>query len=126
MRLDLGPSIETIRAEALALVDQHAVAAAEAIRPAYHVPMDALRVQEAREALNTTPRNGNADRFPALDSIPGAAPIQEKARAVMDAADQVARQRFALEAARLAAKAAIRTATTVAAIRAIALESHHR
>jgi len=125
MRLDLGPSIETIRDEALALVDQHAVAAAEAIRPAYHAAMDALRVQEAREALNTAPRNGSADRFPALDSIPGAAPLQEKARAVMEAADLVARQRFALEAARLAAKAAIRAAPTVAAIRAISLEDHH-
>jgi len=125
MRLELGPSIETIRAEALALMDKQAVAAAEAIRPAYHVPMDALRVHEAREALNAAPRNGNADRFPALDSIPGAVPIQEKARAVIDAADLVARQRFALESARLAAKAAIRAAPTVAAIRAVSLEDHH-
>jgi hypothetical protein len=97
MRLDLGPDIETARAEALALIDRRAAAAAEAIRPAWLAPLDALRLETAGAA---GPQNANA-------------------RAVLDAADQTAAARVAIDTARLAAKAAVRAASNLAEIRAI-------
>jgi len=96
MRLDLGPDIEAARAEALALIDRRAAAAAEAIRPAWLAPLDALRLDDARAAD----------------------PDHASARAVVEAADAAARALRALDTARLAAKAAVRAASTVAEIRA--------
>jgi hypothetical protein len=99
MRFDLGPDIEAARAEALALIDKRAAAAAEAIRPAWLTQFDALRLDDARVA---GPQNLNA-------------------RAVIAAADQTVAARRALDTARLAAKAAIRAASTIAEIRAVNL-----
>jgi hypothetical protein len=95
MRLDLGPDIEAARAEALALIDKRAAAAAEAIRPAWLAPLDALRLDDARAA--------------------GA----QNASVVYVAAEQTAIALRALDTARLAAKAAVRAASTVAEIRAV-------
>jgi hypothetical protein len=99
MRLDLGPALEAARAEALALIDKRAAAAAEAIRPAWLAPLDTLRLETARAA---GPQNASA-------------------RAVIAAADETAAARRALDTARLAAKAAVRAAQTVAEIRAVNL-----
>lgn len=100
MRLDLGPTLEELRAQALAEIDRRAADAAEVIRPRWLEPLDDLRIAAARAA-------GAQDAH---------------ARAVMDAANATAAKRRALDDARLAAKAAIRAATTVAEIRAVNLD----
>lgn len=122
MRLDLGPSIETVRAEALERIDKRAATATEAIRPTHLAAMDAQRLAEAREALQNARQYRTSGACPALAAIPGEIPFLAKAQAVIDAAKEAGHRRLTLEAARLAAKAAIRGAATVAAIRAITLE----
>jgi len=56
MRLDLGPSLEALRAQALARIDTRARDAMEAVRPSWLAPVDALRAEQARAA----PQQGEA------------------------------------------------------------------
>lgn len=87
-------------------------------------PDDVHQRQIITAAARLPPQSRVPERIPNLAALPGT-DLHEKALSVVDAANEVIRRRLALEAARLAAKAAIRSTTTVGAIRAVSLENRH-
>ena len=98
MRLDLGPSLDALRAKALARIDARARAAMEAVRPSWLARLDALRVQ---------PRGPDGRFLPVPPEVLAA-----------QAATQEALLR--IDAWRRAAKSAIRAAPTPRHIRQLA------
>ena len=95
MRLDLGPRLAELRAQALAHIDARARDAMEAVRPSWLAPVDALRTEQAR-----------------------AEPRQAEAAAVLAAQAATQQALLRIDAWRRAAKSAIRDADTAPAIRA--------
>jgi hypothetical protein len=101
MRLDLGLSLDALRAQALARIDARARDAMEAIRPSWLAPVDALRAEQAR----ATPRAGQA---------------ADEAAAVLAAKQATDQALLRIDAWRRAAKSAIRAAPTPRHIRQLA------
>lgn len=126
MRIDLGPGLEALRAEALAAVDARAAAALRALRDPAFAGLDAARVTEARAVLAAPAEERTVERFPTLALRPDGGDLADRAQTVLAAEDSLARQQRAIEAGRLAEKARIRAARTVRELRGAVAEDRGR
>ena len=124
MRLDLGPSLEELRAQALAAVDARAAVALRALRDPAFAGLDSARVAETRALLGAPPALRTAERFPTLAVSAGPGELTQRAPAVLAAQDEIARQQREIEARRLQERARVGEARRVREVRGVVGQRH--